>query len=171
MLTVPVFIVFLFLSKFRIHRVGMFSRAEFRWHIMLNFCGYCSVVGQFLRVQNSTKCHFNDLFNRPGKTRKLSVKGMLAFFVIFWSLGYFSSWEIGRLIPFCPCYWQTLRLGRQCYKVALTSDYIRCDQSHKILLSYQIVYVMGSICDKRATAPQARWKLLRTTCLENDVKT
>ena len=36
--------------------------------------------GQYLRVQNSTKCHFNDLFNRPEKTRRLSVKGMLAFF-------------------------------------------------------------------------------------------
>ena len=55
-------------------------------------------------------------------------------------------------------YWQTLRLGRLCYKVALTTDSISCDQSHKILLNYQIVYVMGSICDKGQTAPQARCK-------------
>ena len=51
--------------------------------------------GQYLRVQNSTKCHFNDLFNRPGKTRRLSVKGMLAFF-----FSQFEFWAIlvhGRL--------------------------------------------------------------------------
>ena len=50
------------------------------------------------------------------KTRRRLVKGMLAklCFDISWLLDYFSSWEIRRLISFCPCYWDMLRLGRLC---------------------------------------------------------
>ena len=39
---------------------------------------------------------------------------MLALFWYIWLLDYFTSWEIRRLISFCPCYWDTLRLGRLC---------------------------------------------------------
>ena len=39
--------------------------------------------GEYLRLQNSTKCHFN----RPGKTRRRSVKGFLALFCYILTFG------------------------------------------------------------------------------------
>ena len=55
----------------------------------------------YVRVQNSTtKCYFN----RPGKTRRRSIKSMLALFCCILTSGLFQFMGIRRLIPFCPCY-------------------------------------------------------------------
>ena len=75
------------------------------WPVKVAFC-----VVLWDNAYECNKCHFN----RPGKTRRRSVKGMLALFWYIWLLDCFSSWEIRRLIPFCPCYWDTLRLGGLC---------------------------------------------------------
>ena len=44
------------------------------------------IINLYLRVQNSTKCHFN----QPGKTRRPTVKGMLALFCYILTSGLFQ---------------------------------------------------------------------------------
>ena len=56
--------------------------------------------GSTNRLWQTTTCVSMATFNR----RYYPLK--------FWLL--VSSWEIRRLIPFCPCFWHTLRLGRLC---------------------------------------------------------
>ena len=74
-------------------------------------------IGYYLRSQNSTKCHFN----RPGKTRRRSVKGMLALFCYMLIFGLFQLMGVSATRPMIlsmlthttsgqPVY--TLRLGR-----------------------------------------------------------
>ena len=80
--------------------------------LQMNTKRYSSPFYKFLiKHKIRQQCYFN----QPGKTRRRSIKGMYKLcFVIFWLLDYFSSWQIRRLIPFWPCYWHTLRLGRLC---------------------------------------------------------
>ena len=76
-------------------------------------------------------------------------------FVTFWLLGYFSSimgflnvparktvrWEIRRLVPFCPCYWHTLRtsgppVDKTVHKMGSSASNIKKETPKKFWLSH-----------------------------------
>ena len=77
-------------------------------------------------------------------------------FVTFWLLDYFSSimgflnvparknvrWEIRRHIPFCPCYWHTLRrsgpsVDKNVHKIGSSASHIKKEAPKNFWLSHE----------------------------------
>ena len=74
---------------------------------------FCS---QPLILPSTYECKTRQNATLTGQERQggVQLKVCKLRFVIFWLLDYFSSWEIRRLIPFCPCYLHTLLLVSLC---------------------------------------------------------
>ena len=92
-----------------------------------NWSGFfCS---QPLILPSTYECKTRQNATLTGQERQggVQLKVCKLLFVIFGLLDYFSSWEIRRLIPFCPCYLHTLLLVSLCLHKFLCCC---CPRSH-----------------------------------------